>query len=643
MVTASTALGGGRARQCAAITARFLGFGCLLLGAGLSPAWGAPPPSVAEMLKLRPRQEGVNYTVPSAEEQKECRVALVKGQGRASGWVLKDGGGNLLRRFYDSNGDGRLDVWSYFKEGVEVYREVDTTYTGKADQYRWYNSGGSRWGVDANKDGLIDAWKVISPEEVSQEVLRAVLTRDFRRLQALLLSDAEIKALGLGEAQAEKLQELRKGARGKFEATIASLTKAGRLNPNAEWRHLETAAPECVPGDQNGTRADLVRHRRGTILFTILDKSDWIQTGPMIQVGAAWRLVDGPAHGPGVDLPTRDDGGAGPSVTQDPKVQKLVEELSALDKKAVPAGGAAATHLARADLLEKIVAEVKPQEREPWIRQVADSLSSAVQASGPAETTAATRLLSLEKQLVRHMPGAKLTGYVVFRRMQADYSVKIGKKDIDFNKVQQEWVDNLARFVQAYPRADDTPDALLQLGMVSEFLNKEVEAKNWYGQLKKNFPTSPQAKKADGAIRRLELEGKVMHLAGPTLSDTNTPYDIARMKGKVVLVYYWASWNGQCAADFAKLKKVLDEHGKALDLLCVNLDAKAEEAREFLSKNPAPGTHLYQEGGLEGRLATQYGVMVLPSLFVVGKDGKVLSRNAQISTVEEEVKKHLKK
>ena len=50
-----------------------------------------------------------------------------------------------------------------------------------------------------------------------------------------------------------------------------------------------------------------------------------------------------------------------------------------------------------------------------------------------------------------------------------------------------------------------------------------------------------------------------------------------------------------------------------------------------------------QAGGLDSRLATQYGVMVLPSVFVVGKDGKCVSKSAQISSLEEEIKKRLKK
>jgi thiol-disulfide isomerase/thioredoxin len=302
-------------------------------------------------------------------------------------------------------------------------------------------------------------------------------------------------------------------------------------------------------------------------------------------------------------------------------------------------------HQQRADLLEKIVGKVKPAERDPWIRQVADSLSTAAQASPAGDTTAMGRLTNLEKQLVAGLPaGHTLTAYVTYREMQADYSRNLSANGAgaNFKKIQQDWLARLAKFAQDFPRGEDTPDAMLQAGMVSEFLDKEVEAKNWYAQIARNFADKPQGPKAAGAARRLELEGKALKLSGPTLADGNS-FDVDQLGGKVVVVYYWASWNSQCAGDFAKMKQLLETYGsKGVALVCVNLDNAPEEARKYLASSPAPGTHLFQAGGLEGKLATDYGVMVLPTVFLVGKDGKVVSRNTQVANLEDDLKKLLK-
>src|SRR5207244_2066912 len=104
-------------------------------------------------------------------------------------------------------------------------------------------------------------WKAISPEELTQEVVQALITKDVRRLQALMITDAEVKALGLPEHQAERLARLRQGAAAKFQATLAKLP---RLNDKASWLHLETGSPQCVPAGQGGRRVDVVRHPRGT-------------------------------------------------------------------------------------------------------------------------------------------------------------------------------------------------------------------------------------------------------------------------------------------------------------------------------------------------------------------------------------------
>ncbi len=48
---------------------------------------------------------------------------------------------------------------------------------------------------------------------------------------------------------------------------------------------------------QTGGRYDIVRHARGTILYELNGASGWLQTGEMIQVGAAWRLTGGPLPG----------------------------------------------------------------------------------------------------------------------------------------------------------------------------------------------------------------------------------------------------------------------------------------------------------------------------------------------------------
>ena len=625
--------------------------GCIVLG-GAGLAWAGNAPPVSTMLRYHPTQEGVSISTPKPEEEAGCKVEFVKGATGGSGWALKDANGKTLRVLFSHDGKN-LDVWSYYKDGVEVYRESETeggAATGKADQFRWLNADGMKWGVDEGKHGKITHWKAISPEEVSQEILQALATKDFARLQALMITEAEMKQIGLSEEEAAHIRGLEKGAASKFQKTLADLPKLSSGKPT--WVHLETAAPECTPAEPGSARPDLLKYSHGSLLFEVGGATEWVQTGEMIQVGSAWRIVDGPSAGAatveattGADVVGKDN---------DPKLMALINELTDLDKKTPDAGNGAVNplmarhHMLRVDQLEKIAAAAKPDQRESWYKQMADSLSTAAQNSPAGDAAAMTRLVKLEETMAKAMPGSNLAAYITYREMQADYAVHVNQgtgskeKEDSFAKVQQAWVDRLTKFVETYPKADDTPDALLQLAMVCEFLNKDVEAKNWYLALQKNFADTPQGHKAEGSIRRLSSEGQPFKLAGPTLADPNVVYDVEAAHGKVVVIYYWASWNSQSATDFNKLKAMLDTQGKEVELVAVNLDNTIKEARDFLTRSPAVGVHLYQSGGLDSKLANDYGIVVLPQLFLIGKDGKVVSRNVQINNLEDEVKKLMK-
>lgn len=611
--------------------------GTLSFAVGTSAVWAAPTPG--QVLGFKPRQDGIDVSTPTAQEEGACKVELVKGTRKGSGWLLRDARGQALRRFFDSNDDNKIDLWSYYKDGVEVYREIDTNFNGKADQYRWLNSAGMKWGTDDNEDGKIDGWKMISAEEASQEIVQALVKKDYARLQALLITEAELKTIELPAAEATRIRDLQGKAAAKFQATLAKLTS---LSEKTHWTQLQTAAPQCLPTDQTGAKQDVLRHSRGTIMIETAGKDEWLQTGEMIQVGLAWRLVDAPTVG----MDERKDGAV---AERDPDLEKLFEALNKHDEKAPKGSNGAGPdkamvtyNLGRADILERVIGKVKPTERESWIRQLADCLSAAAQSSEPKDKTASQRLKRLEEQLVSTMPpGHALAAYVTYREMQADYAAKLQEGGEKFDKVQAEWLDRLAKFVQTYPKTEDTADALLQLGWVSEMVGKENEAKKWYEQLVAGFSDKPLAIKARGALRRLDLEGKALDLRAPVLGG-GSEFDVAKLTGKVVIVYYWASWNTQCVGDFAKLKLLLEANSKNVDLVCVNLDSTTEEAQAMMKKTQAPGVHLFTPGGLEGKLATDYGVMMLPNLFLIGKDGKVINRTVQVNGLEAEVQKALK-
>jgi peroxiredoxin len=611
--------------------------GCFLVWVGASEA--APPPA-ATMLKYHPKQENILISTPAEGDIPNCKVEAISGKTKGAGWLLRDASGRPLRRFFDSNFDGKaktgIDVYSYYLEGEESYRELYVNTSAEPDQmqYRWLGAAGSKWGVDHAKNGKIDTWKAISPEEVSQEIVQALVKKDSARLLALMVTESDIATLALPKDIATRARSGRAAAEKKFSETVGKLTNLGE---KTRWVHVELDAPRCLPAEQTGAQVDLMKHARGTILVETGGKNDFIQTGEMILVGAAWRILEAPVAG---------DGEANVGPQADPTVTAHLKSLTDLDtawskKTGQTPAEVVKYNLERADLIEKIVGVVKADDREQWIRQSADCLGAAAQMV-TTEDAPYNRLVKMAEQLETTMPaGSALPGYVRYREVQADYSRKMSKEQKDFEKVQLEGLDRLAKYVTAYPALEETMDALLALGWGYESLGKDVEAKNSYKRLVTGFAGKPQADKAKGALERLDLDGKTLNLSAPTAAGTE--FAVSSIRDKVVVVYFWMSNQG-ADAEFAKLKSLADTYAaKGLELVTVNLDSNADEAVAAVKKVTLPGTHLVAAGGMEGKLATDFGLTVPPYLFLVGKDGKVVSTKLLAVNVEGEVKKLLAK
>ena len=159
--------------------------------------------------------------------------------------MIRDENGKILREFVDTNGDNIVDRWSYYKDGVEVYRDIDTKFTGKATEFRWLNTAGIRWGIDKGNDGQIDNWKMISAEETSAEVVMAIRDRDLARFTRLLLTPAELRSLGLSTGKQKEIAE-------KLSAAPAAFAEAVRhqnaINAKSVWVHFGGNRPGTVPG-----------------------------------------------------------------------------------------------------------------------------------------------------------------------------------------------------------------------------------------------------------------------------------------------------------------------------------------------------------------------------------------------------------
>lgn len=608
----------------------------------------AASPSVADALQLQPTQEGITFATPSKEEVPQCNLK-VEQDGKAVGWILTDPQGTILRRFVDTNGDKVVDLWCYYNQGVEVYRDIDSNFNNRADQYRWFSTAGTRWGVDKNEDGTVDSWKTISPEEVTAEAVAALSTADWDRFRCLALTPDELKALGLGKEKAKQIAEKLAKLDLQFKEAANSQKP---LNQKSEWIQFNGYRPGIIPEGTDGSEKDVEAYENVSAIVNTDGKSDEVRIGTLVRVGDGWRLFEAPqvAEGnttevlagvffSGPNMPGPQAIGAAGISPQVDQNQKLLESLQQIDDQLAQASSVeelAKLNAQRADILERLAdTATSPESREMWIHQIGDVVSAAVQ--GGKYPNGVERLEKLYEKLRKQKSDNNLAAYIRFRQLTAEYYQNLDTPNPDYQKIQSEWIKSLEQFAEEFSKSPESAEAMLQLAMNLEFAGEDQKAIDWYGRVAESFPQTPVANKAAGAKTRLTSVGKPLDFQGQTTS--GQAIDLQTLRGKTVLIQYWTTWSEPAKTAMPVLKDLLDKYGAKLSVIGVNLDSNPETVEAFLKENSLPWPQVYEKGGLDSRPANVLGIMTVPTMILIGPDGMVINRNVDVAELNSELKK----
>ena len=126
-------------------------------------------------------------------------------------------------------------------------------------------------------------------------------------------------------------------------------------------------------------------------------------------------------------------------------------------------------------------------------------------------------------------------------------------------------------------------------------------------------------------------------------STTGQSIDLAALRGKVVVVHYWATWCEPCKEDLKLLEAARRKYeSKGLRLIGVSLDSDGAALKQYLQTNRLAWPQIHEEGGLDGRLANELGVLTLPTMLLIGADGKVAERSLHAAQLDEKVGELLK-
>jgi thiol-disulfide isomerase/thioredoxin len=239
------------------------------------------------------------------------------------------------------------------------------------------------------------------------------------------------------------------------------------------------------------------------------------------------------------------------------------------------------------------------------------------------------------EDVLAHTKNAKLKLEAVFTRARASLYKGRASGSPDLTSVDE--------FLKLAPRDPRAPTLLY---MAANFTRDQAAKKTTEDRLVKEFPDSNYAGMIQAVRRQHEAVGKPFDLEFADAINGST-VSIKGLKGKVVVVDFWATWCGPCVAEMPHMKELYAKyHDQGVEFIGISLDQAKDQGgldslKKFVKEHQISWPQYYQGSGWESEFSKSWGIQAIPTMFLVDPEGKLYSVEAR-GQLEEMIPKLLK-